>query len=72
MPDSTECLSAGQGPDETTKRLKHGVRDASRSRLDVSVRSGSLPGMNSGSPRFRIWFAGWFYFGPANLRVGLP
>jgi len=28
--------------------------------------------MNSGSPQFGVWFAGWFYFGPANLRLGLP
>jgi hypothetical protein len=27
--------------------------------------------MNSSSSRIRGWFAGAFYFGPANLRVGL-
>src|SRR5205814_4422152 len=39
--------------------------------LDATVRSGSVGPMNLGSPRINRWFAGWFYFGPANLRVEL-
>src|SRR2546430_14497762 len=61
-----ECrkpLPAGQGPDEAPD---------SRRRLDAAARFANLLPMNSGSPRFGIWFADGFYSGPANLRVGLP
>jgi hypothetical protein len=44
------------------------IHHHSPARLDAVLRSVTVGAMNLDRPR---WFAGWFYFGPANLRVGL-